>query len=223
VPVNGIPSPDRVNPPAAQEPRASAGGTEPASETKTEVLAAQAVSGRGTVRPVAAQPVPLPPATIVWGRWATQPLPGDTLSQPLAEARAGRRVTVGNDYYGLFRPETSLLQLVSNTGKVDFTLRDAQVHLLRGATAELGKVDGGWLSIDFNARQFATGLSVSHPEAGSANVQANGFVQFNGIFTSRQPDTWVAGSITGDAKEAGYFFEKQVPLGTFMGITRWGR
>jgi hypothetical protein len=226
VPVNGIPSPDRLNPPAPQEPRASAGENDPASETKTEVLAAQAVAGRGpsTVRPVtpAPAPVPLAPATMVWGRWATQPLPGDTLSQPLAAAAAGKSVTVGNDYYGLFRPEPSLLQLVSHMGKVDFTLRDAQVHLLRGGAAELGKVDNGWLAIDFSARQFATGLSVSHPQAGSANVQASGFVQFNGIFTSRQPDTWVAGAISGDAKEAGYFFEKQVPFGTFMGITRWG-
>jgi hypothetical protein len=227
VPVNGVPGPDRVNPPAPQEPRASTESNEQATETKTEVLAAQAVSGRGTptgtVRPVPPAPVPLPPATLVWGRWATQPLPGDTLSQPFAEAAAGRKVTVGNDYYALFRPESSVSQLTSSMGKVEFTLRDAQVHLLRGGAAELGKVDGGWLAIDFTGRQFATGLSMSHPQAGTATLQASGPVQFSGIFVSRQPDTWVAGAISGDAKEAGYFFERQVPFGTFMGITRWAR
>jgi hypothetical protein len=224
VPVNGIPSPDRLNPPSPQEPRASASGNEPVSEAKNEVLAAQAVSGRGgagSVRPVIPA-VPLAPATLVWGRWASQALAGDTLSQSLSEAAAGRNVTVGNDYYGLFRPEPSFSQLISNVGKVEFTLRDAQVHLLRGGVAELGKVDGGWLAIDFTARQFGTGLSMSHPQAGSAALQASGPVQFSGMFVSRQNDTWVAGAISGDAKEAGYFFEKQVPFGTFMGITRWG-
>jgi hypothetical protein len=228
VPVNGIPSPDRVNPPAPQEPRASAGNNEPPSETRTEVLAAQAVSGRGTgptpgtVLPVSPGPTPLSPATLVWGRWAN-PLPGDTLSQPFAEAAAGRRVTVGNDSYALFRPEPTPMQLLSNLGRVEFTMRDAQVHLLRGGAAELGKVDSGWLAIDFTSRQFATALSMSHPQAGTANLQANGTVGFSGMFVSRQGDTWVAGALNGDGKEAGYFFEKQVPAGTFMGITRWGR
>jgi hypothetical protein len=222
VPVNGIPSPDRVNPPAAQEPRASAPGPEPARETTTEVLAAQAVSGRTNIRAAPVAP-PLPPATLVWGHWASQPLPDNTVAQPFPEAAAGRKVSVGNDYYGLFRPEPSVLQLVSHMGRADFALRDAQVHLLRGGVAELGRVDSGWLSIDFSTRQFATGLSMSHPQAGAASLEASGPLHFSGMFVSRQPNTWVAGAITNDAKEAGYFFERQVPAGLFMGITRWAR
>ena len=45
----------------------------------------------------------------------------------------------------------------------------------------------------------------------------------DGIFAVRTPDGRVAGALTMDGKEAGYFFERNVPLGTFIGITRWGR
>jgi hypothetical protein len=231
VPVNGIPSPDRVNPPAPQEPRASASRSDPAGETKTEVFAAQAVSNQAVTQAVASQaasglrPIAptLPPATLVWGRWAASPLPGDTLSVPFQQALAGREVTVGTDYYALFRPEPVDSQLSALTGKVDFTLRDSQVNLLRNGAAEMARVDRGTLSMDFNSRQFTTGLTMSHPEVGTATLQASGPIQFSGIFVSRQPDTVVAGSITGDAKEAGYFFEKMIPGATFMGITRWAR
>jgi len=230
VPINGTPSPDRMNPPAADEPRGGVSGTD-TSEATSEVLAAQAVAGQPQPVPVAPQPPPLPPPTLVtcppvclvWGRWAAQPLPGDSLSVPVAEALAGREVTVGNLSYALFRPESSLTRLVSGLGRVDFTLRDAQVHLLRGGVAELGRVDSAWLSVDFAARQFATGLAMSHPQAGSASLEAAGRVREDGIFAVRNADGRVAGALTLDGKEAGYFFERVVPAGTFMGITRWSQ
>jgi hypothetical protein len=224
VPINGTPSPDRTNPPAADEPRGGVTGTNTTSEATNEVLAAQAVAGQPQPLPA---PVPAPPElpapTLVWGRWATQALPGDSLSVPVAEARAGREVTVGNLSYALFRPESSLSALVSGLGRVDFTLRDAQVHLLRGGVAELGRVDSAWLSVDFTARRFATGLAMSHPQVGSASLEAAGRVREDGMFAVRNADGRVAGALTLDGKEAGYFFERAVPAGTFMGITRWGR
>ena len=225
VPINGVPSPDKLSPPAAQEPRTSATGTHVASETTTEVLAARTVNEQVQVlkNAIPPPPVPLPPATLVWGRWVSAPLAGDTISQSHAEASADRSVTVGNDYYGLFRPQSSLSGLVTNLGKVDFSLRDAQVHLLRGSSVELGQVTGGSLSVDFASRQFATGLSLTHPEVGPTNLQASGAVREDGMFVGRNPDGRVAGALTLDGKEAGYFFEKFVPGGMFMGITRWGR
>jgi len=229
VPINGVPSPDRLDPPMSEEPRAGASSSQTASETTTEVLAVQAVAGQA--QPVQSTPsppsgpstTPLPSATLVWGRWLSQPWPGDTTSQPHAEARAGRKVTVGNESYALFRPESSLPRLVSNLGRVDFTLRDAQVHLLRGGVAELGRVDNAWLSVDFAARQFATGIAMSHPQAGAASLEVAGKVRDDGIFAVKNADGRVAGALTLDGKEAGYLFERTMPAGTFMGITRWGR
>jgi hypothetical protein len=225
VPINGVPSPDRLSPPIPQEPRASAGGTQATSETTTEVLAAKTVTEQvlKSAVPPPPVPVPLPPATLIWGRWSSVPLPGDTVSQPFAEAFAGRNVTVGNEFYALFRPPTELASFVPNLGRVDFSLRDAQAHLLRGATVGVGQVTGASLSVDFASRQFATGLSLSHPDVGTTNLQAAGAVREDGMFVSQSGNGRVAGALTFDGKEAGYFFERLVPGGMFMGITRWGR
>lgn len=228
VPVSGIPGPDRLNPPTPEEPRGSASSHQSASETTTEVLAAQTVAGGAQlsaqpVAPSAPAAAPLPPPTLVWGRWLKEPWPGDTISQTHAEARAGRTVTVGNEYFALFRPDSSLSKLVSNLGRVDFTLRDAQVHLLRGGVAELGRVDSAWLSVDFAARQFATAITMSHPQVGSAALEAAGNVRNDGVFAVKTPNGRVAGALTLDGKEAAYLFDRTVPAGIFYGITRWGR
>ena len=160
----------------------------------------------------------------MWGRWGFYAqFPGDTLSVPLAEARSGREPTLGNEYYGLWRPESLLPSLVSNLGQVNFTLRDAQVHLVRGNVAELGSVNGAWLSVNFAARQFATTVNMSHPQVGGATLQASGGVQDNGVFVVVTPGNRVAGALTLDGREAGYLFEQAVIGGTFSGITRWSR
>lgn len=235
VPINGTPSPDRLNPPAPEEPRSSARSNKSATETNTEVLAVLTVAAaqdrafaQQTPPPAVVQPAApaLPPATLAWGRW-TSPLPGDSLGVSFAEASARRSVTAGNPYFALFRPEPPLPVLVSNLGRVDFTLRDAQVHLLRGGLAELGRVDNAWLTVDFGARQFATGIGMSHPAVGAASLQVTGAIRDDGVFAVRTPDgRAVAGALTVEGKEAGYFFEQPVTTGTggaFMGITRWGR
>ena len=225
VPINGA-LPDRLNPPALEEPRGDARGSKSATEKNTEVLSAEAVAAareQSNQPPccVVSPPPPPPPATIVWGRWGAQPWPGDGISLPFAEASAGRKVTVGNDTYGMFRPEPAFPSLVTNLGSVDFTLRDAQVHLLRGNVASPGSVGGGWLTVDFGARQFATGVTMSHPDAGAASLQAAGSVRDDGIFAVRNADGKVAGALTVDGKEAGYFFERPVNGDSFFGITRW--
>ncbi|MEW5890800.1 MAG: FecR family protein [Pseudomonadota bacterium] len=224
VPMNGTPSPDRSTPPLPQEPAGAGRGVKTSGEANTEVLAVQAV---GAVRvPVVSPPPapPLPPPTLVWGRWWAQAWPGDHMSLPFAEARGDREVTVGNDQYALFRPALPLSELVPNLGRVDFTLRDAQAHLVRGGMAEAGRVDGGWLSVDFSARRFATGLTMSHPQAGAASLEAAGNIRgADGMFVVRNADGLVRGALTLDGKEAGYVFERPVPEGTFVGITRWSR
>lgn len=222
VPINGTPSLDRVAPPAPEESGAAGRSGRLRNEQNNEVLAAQAIAtAQGQV---AIPPAPLPPSTLMWGRWGFYAqFPGDTLSVPLAEARVGREPTLGNEYYGLWRPESTLPSLISNLGQVNFTLRDAQVHLVRGNVAELGRVDGAWLSVNFAARQFATTVNMSHPQVGAATLQASGGVQDNGVFVAVTPGNRVAGALTLDGKEAGYFFEQAVIGGAFTGITRWSR
>jgi hypothetical protein len=222
VPINSVLPPDRANPSTAQEPHGGAHTAQTTSDLTTEVLAAQAVSQPLPLPPAVEPPAPAP-STLVWGRWASGAWTGDTMSLPYPEARAGRDVTVGNDYYGLFRSPSSQSTLVSNLGRVDFTLRDAQVHLLRGNVADPGRVDNAWLSVDFTARQFGTGVAMSHPDVGATSLQVSGAVREDGMFAVRNADGRVAGALSLDGREAGYFFERPVTSGTFIGITRWNR
>ncbi len=223
VPVNGTPSLDRGYPPAPEEP----GGTRRSGRVpggqNSEVLAAQAISNVA-VRPVIAPPPGPPPPVLVWGRWLTDTFPGDTLTVTFAEGFVGRKPSAGNQYFVLFRPEPDLPVLVSNLGRVDFSLRDAQVHLVRGGVAELGRVDAGWLTVDFAARQFATTVNMSHSAVGAAQLQAAGSIRDDGVFSARYPDgRALGGALTVDGKEAGYFFEQPVRGGAFIGTTRWSR
>ena len=98
---------------------------------------------------------------------------------------------------------------------------------MRGDIAEPGRVDNAWLSVDFTARQFGTRVDMSYPQVGPASLQASlqvaGPVRDDGIFGVRTADGLVAGALTVDGKEAGYFFERPVTGGTFLGITRWRR
>ena len=230
VPINGTLAPDRLNPPVPEEPRSAVRSNKFANETNIDVLAVQAVAaaqGQALAQqaadvPPAVVPPSLPPATMVWGRW-TAPLPADSLSASYTDASAGRKVTAGNEYFALFRPEPPLPVLVSNLGRVDFTLRDAQVWLLRGGLADLGRVDNAWLAVDFRARQFSTRVDMSHPVA-AASLQLGGAIRDDGVFAVRTADgRVVAGALTVEGKEAGYFFEQPVTGGKFMGITLWGR
>lgn len=240
VPINGTPSPDRINPPAPGEPRGIAGSSgKLASDPNSELLAVQAVTEAqgqafvppsrppNTPPPEVVPPAELPPATLVWGRW-TAPLPGDSIGTSYDEAKAGREVTVGNPYFALFRPELPQPVLISDLGRVDFSLRDAQVWLLQGGLQLPGSVDNAWLSVNFAQRQFATSVDMSQAAAGvAASLQVGGTIREDGLFAVKTGDgSTVAGAFTVDGKEAGYFFEKPVTAGaggTFMGITRWGR
>lgn len=223
VPVNGQISPDRIAPPTAEEPRASSLRR---NEASSETLAARAVEGRDL--PVQPPPTPLPPANLVWGHWPwSAVLPGDTLSVPYAEGRQnGERQTVAaNDYYLLFRNTAeSAGTLPTNLGRVDFSLRDAQVHFLQnGGNASLGSSRNGWLKVDFGARQFQTGMTLSHQLAGNTQLAAAGSIDRRGKFAYNAADTRLAGALTIDGKEAGYTFVRDVANGSFVGITRWVR
>ena len=100
----------------------------------------------------------------------------------------------------------------------------AASHLTSGIPkAQPARVDSGSLSVDFSRATFATQLSVSGATLGTEGVRASGVVLPTGVFQSRTGDAFVAGALSNDRKEAGYFFEKAVPSGSLTGITLWGR
>ena len=100
----------------------------------------------------------------------------------------------------------------------------AAKHLTDGAlNAQAARIDNGSLSVDFTRSTFATQLNVSSPTLGVESVRATGVVLSSGVMQSRTGDAFVAGALSNDRKEAGYFFEKAVPSGSLTGITLWGR
>lgn len=215
VPVNGQIAVDKAAP-AAEEPRSSVLHR---NEASAETLAAKTVdAGRDISVPQ------LPTSVLVWGHWR-DPLPGDaTVGYHEGRQDGERTMVTGNEYYMLFRPTSqSSGTLPRDLGCVDFALRDSQVHFIpTGGTGSLGSTRNGWLKVDFGARKFETGLTMSHQSGGTAQLAAAGSVERNGKFLySNNAGTRLSGGITLDGQEAGYTFVRDVANGKFVGITRW--
>ena len=180
---------------------------------------------RGATVAALAQPHP---GQLVWGRFA-QPWEGDQFSKSFEEARLNRESTVGNGVYGLFREPASLASAsaAQAEGSASFRLTAGVASLrpegLPPSMAQAVQVDGGTLSVDFSRATFATTLRLSSAPLGAQSVGAQGAVLPGGIFQSRGGDAFVAGALSNDRREAGYFFEKTLPAGGLTGVTLWGR
>lgn len=225
VPANDLLAPEKngvaATQPSADEQRAGGRRAEITSETLTP--------RQETTIPV---DLPVPesrPPQLVWGRYNFTPQrTDDLLTVPREQAAEGRHVTVGNLYYGLYRENTvGVDELAIQTGQARFALRDAQVHLVsQTGAATPGKVDSGWLAIDFGARTFSTKLALNHPDTGAVDMTGAGVIRRDGIFTGvtgAGANARVAGALSLDGREAAYLFDRAVAGGTLTGITRWGR
>ncbi len=132
--------------------------------------------------------------------------------------------TVASKYVGLFREDSGSSVLSTQLGQGDFALSAGSVSLVQtNGVTSAGSVGAGWLKIDFAQRTFTTELALSHPQAGAVQLASAGRVRDDGIFVSNVDGTRVAGAVTFNGKEAGYLFDKTVPLGTLTGITLWKR
>lgn len=186
--------------------------------------------------PIAPAPPPVPatppapteaptPALLQWGRWADAPArPGDTQSATYSAASEGRKPTVGDGYVALLRNVSDTQVLSTTLGQGDFALTGGQVALLHtNGSISPGSINGGWLRIDFNQRNFATSLNLNHPTTGAVLLESGGRVRDDGIFAVVRSDSRVAGAVTMDGTQAGYLFDKSVPQGTLSGTTLWKR
>jgi hypothetical protein len=222
VPLVDLLAQNRRSVPVADSPRTSDPVRQEIASDKAlvnEALTAGVVPG--------VAPAPLPPAIsqLVWGRWETAAIPGDTLSKTFAEAtQNGRLGTVGNENYGLYRPGGANALMQTTEAAANFRLASGAAQLARpqGPT-EVVNVNNGTLSVDFSRATFATQLNVSNPTIGANTLQANGLISPNGIMLGQTGNAYVAGALTLDGKEAGYLFGKAFSAGNLSGITLWGR
>ncbi len=159
---------------------------------------------------------------LVWGRYAGGIGELERITLPLAEARVGREVSVGNFDYGLFRVEDEKERVDAGLGVVGFDLRSAQASYTDASGISALAVLGGNLQIDFQLSTFATELNLQHSEAGLIDFTASGGISpTSGFFNSRNDDQRIAGSVSFDGTEAGYFFERQLEGASIQGLTLW--
>jgi hypothetical protein len=174
------------------------------------------------------------PTKLIWGRWAREALPGDSITLPFMEALKGNEITVGDGYYFLFRQPAQVNVLPSLSTKLDFSLQSSSAYY-RNAGNEIlpATVQSGTLGIDFGNKTFATSLSMSAQGVPTQSFSQSGSLNAGtGIFLSSAPSGSIASGITNsslagavglDARQAGYFFKLPAGAGSFSGATLWGR
>jgi FecR protein len=161
---------------------------------------------------------------LVWGRWSEARAPNERITVSYDTARAdGRQAAVGNAAYGLFRAEVGSKEVRPGLGVVAFNLVQAQSFYKTEGRSELMDVKGGKLSIDFDQSLFATSLQLSHAATGNIEFNDKGRIFGGGYFHNNSDTQAMAGAVSLDGAQAGYFFEKVLATGSIEGLTLWGK
>ena len=159
---------------------------------------------------------------LIWGRYSNVGLDGqERITLPFDEARNGREVTVGNFDYALFRSRNDKKRLDSGLTVVSFGLSSAQAFYDSSSGVVAMEVGGGTLDIDFQENSFTTLLNLNHSLTGELEFAAGGRLFGGGFFHSRTDSQSIAGAVSLDGAEAGYFFEQQLLQGDIQGLTLW--
>lgn len=160
---------------------------------------------------------------LVWGRWSNLVSGQDRVIAKRSSIVDGRSIAVANSEFALYRRDSlsgdNAVQ--PGLGYVSFGLVDAQAQLATAQGAELMKVKSGWLNIDFNQSQFATGLVLNHPLTSDVTVSGQGQVTDKGYFYTRSGIDFLTGAVSYDGSEASYLFQHLIESGEIEGITYW--
>jgi hypothetical protein len=162
---------------------------------------------------------------LAWGRWSESQSQPQSITLAFADARSNRAVTVGTTEhgYGLYRSERDGNKRVdAGLGNVAFNLDAAQAFHHADGAVEAMRVTSGKLNINFEQGTFATALGLQSAGAGTVNFFADGRISNTGYFHSRGSSQNIAGAVSTDGREAGYFFDKQTGNGFVQGLTLWG-
>ena len=158
---------------------------------------------------------------LVWGYYGAIPASANRLALSFTEASESRRVSVGNLSYGLFRRDANPRRVASDLGLVGFQLASAQAVFNNETGIAVLRVDGGSLDINFQDRTFETMLSIGHDDLGQIDFSAVGKIFDGGFLRAAEATQRLAGAVSYDGSEAGYFFEKQLNDGLLSGLTLW--
>lgn len=175
-----------------------------------------------------AEPVKLPEAKIVWGRW--QPLLDTPGNIDLARDKGTSDLISVNGNFVLMRTQGKAF-VSPNEGKVGFSLRDGEAYIYTqipvGYSAERASLSDGKLIVDFGSRTFDTSMNLGTPQ-GPMNLQAHGAVTADGRLLSdqalgRRGFIDVQGLLSNEnSGSAAYVFDGTLGPGrTVNGVTYW--
>jgi hypothetical protein len=165
---------------------------------------------------------------LLWGRFSffstpQTPLKDERITVSFSEASQNREQTLGGLGYHLFRRDLKEEGLQIEQSQLSFKLNSAQAFYSSGSGLEAMQVRGGSLDIDLARSQFATLLNLEHSATGAIDFEASGSVRDGGFFSSQSENKNIAGAISLNGREAGYFFEQQLEAGGIQGLTLWDR
>ena len=169
--------------------------------------------------PVAA--AELKTSQLVWGRWAEGKGDLERITLGRAVAAEGKKQTIGDFNYILFRDEGDAVRVDRGLGVVNFALSSAQAFYNSSTGVVAMQVLDGSLGIDFQQNSFATELNLNHELTGQVDFIAAGGFFDGGFFHSRNDAQRIAGAVSFDGTEAGYLFERQLEAGSIDGLTLW--
>jgi len=163
---------------------------------------------------------------LLWGRFSqfgSEDIPEELerITVSFAEASQNREPTVGNFDYGLFRRDLYNKGLQIDPQVLSFQLSSAQAFYNSASGVIAMDVTSGSLDVDLIENNFSTQLSLDSDPTGLVDFTAAGRVIDGGFFNSRSADQRIAGAISLDGREAGYFFERQLEEGGIQGLTLW--
>ena len=158
---------------------------------------------------------------LVWGRYFSEPTLLDRLTLTFEEASALRSPAVGTFEFGLFRSESGGRVVSTESGLVGFRLTSAQAIYNSQTGIVAMAVNGGSLDINFQDSSFSTVLNLNSDPTGQMDFVATGRLFDGGFLRALEATQSLRGAISFDASEAGYHFEKEMPLGTLSGLTLW--
>jgi hypothetical protein len=161
-------------------------------------------------------------ASLAWGRFSSDlPNPAELLSVDRASAAEGRTITVAAGNYLLYRSEPKGPRVDSNLGVVGFELNSAQAFYDSANGSVAMRVAGGDLTVDFVDNRFSTALRLDHASTGAMDFSSGGRIADGGYLLGLSEGKSVVGAVATDGREAGYFFEQQLPSGSINGLTLW--
>jgi len=166
---------------------------------------------------------PLQDRKMVWGRWVGKAADDEVIVLGAQSAASGRGSVLGDPTYALFR-ENQTVDYAQLPSEITFRLGALGATRTQQDKKEPLEAYESALHLDLVNRYFSTSLGLVAEDQSRFQVDAEGFVRNNGVFVSRDAETWVAGALDGSGDEAGYFFKQSVEPGvTIEGLSLWNR